>query len=179
MEWHRCAIGTVAAPFKMEISLMDSENQQPRMSKRSLYGAVTIVVFLLVLIAGFVVRYEEARTDVPPAPTAAKSSAEVIEPTPEQLRQVRVEAVRDREIELDLETTGKVGFNEDRMTPVFAPYSGRVLEVLANKGDVVKAGQPLLVIESPDLVATVHGLAEARADAEKAKIGLDIAETAA
>src|SRR5262249_43385632 len=76
------------------------------------------------------------------------------------------------------ETTGKVGFNEDRMTPVFAPYSGRVLEILANKGDVVEGGQPLLVIDSPELVATVHDLAEARADADKTRIALDTAEKA-
>jgi cobalt-zinc-cadmium efflux system membrane fusion protein len=35
------------------------------------------------------------------------------------------------------------------------------------------------VIESPDLVATVHDLAEARADADKSKIALDTAEKAA
>jgi cobalt-zinc-cadmium efflux system membrane fusion protein len=51
--------------------------------------------------------------------------------------------------------------------------------VLANKGDLVQAGQPLLVIESPDLVTAVNDLAEARADADKARIAVDIAEKAA
>src|SRR4029079_15599418 len=112
-------------------------------------------------------------------PQPSKASPDVIEATPDQLKQIHVEAVRDQEIDLDLETTGKVGFNEDRMTPVFAPYSGRVLEVLANKGDVVKAGQTLLVVESPDLVTTIHDLAEARSDSDKAKIALEAAEKAA
>src|SRR5262245_60459949 len=143
------------------------------------YVAIAIVIFLVVIVIALALRYRAAPAEVAAAPQPAKTSTDIIEATPDQLKQIRVEAVRDQDIDLDLETTGKVGFNEDRMTPVFAPYSGRVLEVLANKGDVVRAGQPLLVIESPDLVATVHGLAEARADAEKAKIGLDIAETAA
>jgi cobalt-zinc-cadmium efflux system membrane fusion protein len=62
---------------------------------------------------------------------------------------------------------------------VIAPYGGRVLEVLANKGDLVAVGQPLLVIESPDLVAAINDLAEARANEDKAEIALDAAEKAA
>ena len=85
--------------------------------------------------------------------------------------------MRADSVDLDLETTGKVGFNEDRMTPVFAPYSGRVLEVLANKGDLVKAGQPLLFLESPDLVVAANDLSQARSDADKAKIALDAADS--
>ena len=146
---------------------------------RGRYGAIVIVGLVVVLVAAFTVRRQDARTDQTPAPQIPKSSNDVIEATPEQLKQIRVETVRDQFIDLDLETTGKIGFNEDRMTPVFAPYGGRVVEVLANKGDVVKVGQQLLIIEAPDLVATVHDLAEARADADKAKIALDVADKGA
>jgi cobalt-zinc-cadmium efflux system membrane fusion protein len=37
----------------------------------------------------------------------------------------------------------------------------------------------LLIVESPDLVATIHDLAEARSDSDKAKIAVDAAEKAA
>src|SRR5207249_2709667 len=158
---------------------MDVQNQQLKKPLRRRYAGIAIAA-AVVLIAVFVVRRQEARMDVTAAAQpAAKPSTDVIEATPEQMRQIKVDAVRNQEIDLDLETTGKVGFNEDRMSPVFAPYSGRVLEVLANKGDVVNTGQPLLVIESPDLVSTVHDLAEARADADKARIALDAADKAA
>src|SRR5262252_1998445 len=141
--------------------------------------AIAIVIFLAVIVTALALRYRAAPAEVAAAPQPAKTSTDIIEATPDQLKQIRVESVRDQDIDLDLETTGKVGFNEDRMTPVFAPYSGRVLEVLANKGDVVKAGQPLLIVESPDLVATIHDLAEARSDSDKAKIAVDAAEKAA
>ena len=158
---------------------MDSQNQEQSTPIRSrAYGFIAIGALVIVLVAAFLVRRQEARTDAAPPP-ASKASEDIIEATPEQMKQIRVAPVRDQEIDLDLETTGKVGFNEDRMSPVFAPYSGRVLEVLANKGDVVRAGQPLLIIESPDLVGTVHDLAEARADADKGKIALDVAEKGA
>ncbi len=158
---------------------MENENQQSNQPPRRRYALIVIIALAILVIAAFVVRRQEARTDTTAAPATAKSSNDVIEATPEQLRQIRVDRVREQDIALDLETTGKVGFNEDRMTPVFAPYSGRVLELLANKGDVVKAGQPLLVIESPDLVSALHDLAEAGSDVDKSKIALDTADKAA
>jgi hypothetical protein len=33
-----------------------------------------------------------------------------------------------------------VSFNEERLTPIYTPYAGRVLEVLANKGTEVRPG---------------------------------------
>jgi cobalt-zinc-cadmium efflux system membrane fusion protein len=140
------------------------------------YIAIAVGALIVVTIGATLARRKDAKTDEsqPPAP-----SSDVIDPTPEQLAQVHVEPVREQVINLDFETTGKVGFNEDRLTPVIAPYGGRVLEVLANKGDLVAVGQPLLVIESADLVAAINDLAEARANEDKAKIALDAAEKAA
>lgn len=127
-----------------------------------------------------VVWHESGRNaSAEPQQFVAAQPADVVEATADQLKQISIEPVHERPIDLDLETTGKVGFNEDRMTPVFAPYAGRVVEVLANKGAVVKSGQPLLIIESPDFVSAVNDLAGARADVNKARIALDIAEKAA
>jgi membrane fusion protein, heavy metal efflux system len=148
-------------------------NTKPRSPR---YIAIAVAVLIVVAIGATLARRKEAKTDEsdpPPIPS------DVIDPTPEQLAQVHVEPVREQVIDLDFETTGKVGFNEDRLTPVIAPYGGRVLEVLANKGDLVAVGQPLLILESPDLVAAVNDLAEARANEDKAKIALDAAEKAA
>jgi len=156
---------------------LENDHEHQTSPARRRVRTLTIVV-VLVLIAAFVIRRQEMQTNESPAPKAQHPS-DVIEATPEQLRQIRVEPVREQEVGTDLETTGKVGFNEDRMSPVFAPYTGRVLEVLANKGDVVKAGQALLVIESADIVATIHDLNEAKSDADKAKIAMDAAVKAA
>jgi cobalt-zinc-cadmium efflux system membrane fusion protein len=144
--------------------------------RRSRYIAIAVAVLIVVAIGATLARRKEAKTDESDPPAVP---SDVIDPTPEQLAQVHVEPVREQVIDLDFETTGKVGFNEDRLTPVIAPYAGRVLEVLANKGDLVAVGQPLLVIESPDLVAAINDLAEARANEDKAKIALDAAEKAA
>ena len=58
------------------------------------------------------------------------------------LPQISTEAVQNQLITVDRKATGKIAFNEDRLTPVFTPYTGRVVDLLANKGNSVKAGQP-------------------------------------
>jgi cobalt-zinc-cadmium efflux system membrane fusion protein len=136
-------------------------------------------VALIVIIAVFLRREGGAKPpDVSAAPPAADSS-DLVEATPEQLTQIKVEPVHKEAIDLDLETTGKVGFNEDRITPVIAPYNGRVLEVMGNKGDTVAAGEALVVIDSADLVEAANDLSEAIANSDKARIAVDIAEKAA
>jgi len=49
-------------------------------------------------------------------------------------------------------TEGKIAVNEDRATPIYSPYAGRVMKLLAKPGDRVVRGQPLLVIEATDAV---------------------------
>jgi membrane fusion protein, heavy metal efflux system len=88
----------------------------------------------------------------------------------EQLRQIVVASVERREVDLSWEAPGKVTFHEERTTPVFSPFSGRVLEVLASRGAFVRAGQALVAVESPDIVETLGELAGARADLSRAQI---------
>jgi cobalt-zinc-cadmium efflux system membrane fusion protein len=106
-------------------------------------------------------------------------SDNVVFATEEQLKNLTIEPVVARDFIVDRESTGKIGFNEDLLTPVFPAYAGRVVEVLAKKGAVVTKGQPLLTLESPDYVAAQNDLTTARADVEKAVINLEAARIAA
>ena len=112
----------------------------------------------------------------PSPPSQATDVAVIHEP---QLQQFTIEPVREQPLTVARDITGKVSFNEDRLTPVYTPYAGRVLEVLAHKGAAVRVGQPLLVLESPELVTVQNDLAAARSDLSKATIGLDAAQVAA
>src|SRR5262245_22115190 len=123
--------------MKKENDEMEDENATTKPYTRR-YTAIAAVLFVTALVAVPIVRRQEAHPTDTAVPDA-RPEPNTIEATPEQLKQIRVEPVRDQAIEEELETTGKVGFNEDRLSPVFAPYSGRVLEVLANKGDIVKS----------------------------------------
>ena len=143
--------------------------------------------FLVIVTASFGIvvaviawRHWTTRIEVvKPAAEASKTIPDLVVLDESQLRQVSVEPAGMRAITLDRNATGKVGFNEDRLTPVFTPYAGRVLGLLANKGASVSKGQPLVVLESPELVAAQNDLASARSDLAKAKIGLNAAQTVA
>jgi cobalt-zinc-cadmium efflux system membrane fusion protein len=52
-------------------------------------------------------------------------------------------------------TTAVVDFDQDRSTPVLAPFSGPVTRVLVNLGDHVTAGQALAMVNSPDFTTAV------------------------
>ena len=52
-------------------------------------------------------------------------------------------------------TTAAVDFDQDRVTPVLAPFSGPVTRVMVNLGDHVAAGQALAMANSPDFTTAV------------------------
>ena len=140
---------------------------------------LTSLVLLLIIGGMFVSARRKALPEKSSAPKPQqKSASDQIVATESQLRQISVEPVSEATVTADREATGKVSFNEDRLTPVFTPYAGRALEVNASKGDSVRSGTPLLVIESPDLVAAQNDLSSARADQTRARIAREAAEIA-
>ncbi len=74
-----------------------------------------------------------------------------------------------------LETSGKVQFNEEGLARVHAPATGRLMEVFASPGDVVAAGQRLLLLDSPDLGLAKSDYAKAVADTERSEAALRLA----
>src|SRR5215475_228316 len=138
-----------------------------------------IVAVALIVLGVVFVKSRSAPAEEPQSAKADTVPPGLIEATPEQLKQIQIEAVREQAMDVALEATGKVGFNEDRSTPVLAPFPGRVLEVHANAGDAVKPGDPLLTVESPDVVAAVNDLRDAHSTLDKAKVAVDVAEKSA
>lgn len=69
--------------------------------------------------------------------------------------------------------TGKVAFDEERVSRVASPVSGRVVELLAHPGDHVRRGQPLLAIASPDAQSAAADFVAAQADRALAERNLD------
>lgn len=65
-----------------------------------------------------------------------------------------------------LESSGRIGLNENRVARVGALLDGRIVEVLANVGDRVVEGQSLAVLQS-------HEVDDARAEYAKAKAELE------
>jgi cobalt-zinc-cadmium efflux system membrane fusion protein len=73
-------------------------------------------------------------------------------PTPAEWASLTIQPVTERAFHAEHVTEGKIAVDEDRSTPVFSPYAGRVTKLLARPGDIVTQGQPLFVVEAADKV---------------------------
>ena len=71
---------------------------------------------------------------------------------------------------------GRIAYNDDRATPVFSPYNGRVVRATARLGEDIKAGDPLFEIETTDLAGAANDLLAALDAASKARVTLDQAQ---
>jgi cobalt-zinc-cadmium efflux system membrane fusion protein len=80
------------------------------------------------------------------------SNTDVLELSDAQLGQISLGIVSERSFPIQTEAVGNIDFNEDMAAQVFPPYQGRIVKLFAMMGDNVKRGQPLLTIESPDLI---------------------------
>ena len=87
-----------------------------------------------------------------PGSNAGASNTETLELSDAQLGEITIGTVSERSFPIQTEAVGNIDFNEDMSAQVFPPYQGRIVKLFALLGDNVKRGQPLLTIESPDLI---------------------------
>src|SRR6478672_1761572 len=97
-------------------------------------------------------------------------------PTPAEWASLTIQPVTERAFRAEHVTEGKIAVDEDRSTPVFSPYAGRVTKLLARPGDSVMQGQPLFVIEAADTVQAQNDFIAAMTGLNKAKSALDLAQ---
>ncbi len=97
-------------------------------------------------------------------------------PSAAEWASLTIEPVVDRTFRAELVTEGKVAIDEDRSTPVFSPYAGRVTKLLARPGDRVTQGQPLFVIEAADTVQAQNDFVAAATALNKAQSQFDLAQ---
>jgi len=97
-------------------------------------------------------------------------------PSPAEWASLTIQPVAERGFRAEHVTEGKIAIDEDRSTPVFSPYAGRVTRLLAKPGDSVVKGQPLFVIEAADNVQAQNDFIAAMTAMNKAKSALDLAQ---
>jgi len=112
----------------------------------------------------------------PPSPAAAPKPAAETQPSNGAETAIQTTTPQVRVRQSILETSGKVQFNEETVTRVHSPVTGRVVEVLSRPGDVVEAGHALFAIESPDLSQAKSDYAKAITDVERGDRALRLAK---
>ncbi|MFN6538302.1 MAG: biotin/lipoyl-binding protein, partial [Nostoc sp. EkiNYC01] len=95
----------------------------------------------------------------------ASGSVEVDAETAQRLG-IKVEPVKRQRLALGIKSTGQIETLPSQKVEVNTPITGaKVVELLVEPGAVVKKGQPLAVVTSPDLVELRVSSQEKRAEA--------------
>ena len=97
-------------------------------------------------------------------------------PTAAEWASLTIQPVTERAFRAEYVTEGKIAIDEDRSTPVFSPYTGRLTKLLVRPGDSVTKGQPLFVIEAADTVQAQNDYITAMTGMNKAQSALDLAK---
>jgi cobalt-zinc-cadmium efflux system membrane fusion protein len=85
---------------------------------------------------------------------AATSQAQLFTVPQDQLSHIQVVEVEPGKLERVLRLSGTVAYNAFETTPVITQVGGPVSRIAAVPGQMVRAGQPLLYVSSPDFAQT-------------------------
>ena len=148
------------------------------LSRLQQFAVLSIVVLLVAgLLAGqavwHAIRPEAAHEAAPTQPEADN----VFRPTPQQWAGFRIQPVEERPFRPAQDTDGKIAIDDDLVTPVFSPYSGRVVKLFARAGDTVRRGDPLFAVEGTEFVQAQNDLISAVATLRTARAQAALAET--
>lgn len=86
--------------------------------------------------------------------------------TPNQVTEAKIEVqtVDEQVVDDTIVTSGRIAFDDLRVGHVFSPVTGRVARIVAELGQHVRKGEPLAIIESPDIGNAVSDERKASAD---------------
>jgi cobalt-zinc-cadmium efflux system membrane fusion protein len=144
------------------------------LAKLSAFGAAAIGVALLaVVLVG--PRLVEPVASQPAKPPALPPG--VFKPTEAQWKGFKIAPIAVITFHSESITEGNIALDDDLTTPVFSPYSGRVIKLIARLGDTVQRGAALFSLEATEFVQAQNDLITALAAQRTAKAQLAQAQT--
>jgi cobalt-zinc-cadmium efflux system membrane fusion protein len=133
----------------------------PRQRRALAIGALVVVALLaLIWLIG------RWRAPPPPPPRPPPGT---FRPTAGQLKSFTVATVSLHSFRDAAIAEGKIAVDADRATPVYSPFSGRVVRVIAALGASVERGAPLATIAASEFVQGQDDLAAASAQVKLAQ----------
>jgi cobalt-zinc-cadmium efflux system membrane fusion protein len=134
---------------------------RPRNGARILAGAM-LGAALLASLAGCA-KPSDRKAD------AAAATPSLVTLTPAQLQHIRLYTVAPAAFRKTVEASGVVDFDNDQATSVLAPISGPVSRLLVGPGQLVRVGDTLATVDSPDYATALSTYAKALATARTAR----------
>jgi len=84
--------------------------------------------------------------------SAARAENETLELSESQVKAIAISPVGEQVFPQEQTVLGSVDFNEDTETQVFPNYQGKLIQLFARTGDLVRKGDVLFTLDSPDLI---------------------------
>jgi cobalt-zinc-cadmium efflux system membrane fusion protein len=138
------------------------------------------ILLALIVVAGALIwltaEHHDRRVDTKHNELPGQAKSRVFYPTAEQWTTLTVEPVQQRVFQSERVTEGKIAVDEDRSTPIFSPYAGRVLKLFVKPGDTVTVGQPLFTVQATDMVQAQNDFISAATALNKARSALNLAQ---
>jgi cobalt-zinc-cadmium efflux system membrane fusion protein len=130
-----------------------------RPRRAALATATLLLLTALIGIVHFSAKADDSpRANAGPGAGSKSGATDTVELSDAQLGMISIGAASEHSFPIQIEAVGNIDFNEDMAAQVFPPYQGRIVKLYAMLGDNVKRGQPLLTIESPDLIQAESNL---------------------
>src|SRR5437016_7627583 len=156
----------MASKFTKQLQVLSRQKRAVGAALLALAGAA---LYGLVHIGGATQQHSEVSSQ-------SRKGLQRYTPSPAEWASLTIQPVTERPFRAEHVTEGKIAVDEDRSTPVFSPYAGRVTKLLARPGDRVTQGQPLFVIEAADTVQTQNDFIAAMTSQNKARSALELAD---
>ena len=160
---------------------MSGDLHRPRLWVPALPARVPALLILsLVVAGGATIWAAKSHSTVDGGDTAVSSQSKrsrgLFYPTSAQWATLTVEPAQQRVFRSEHVTEGKIAVDEDRSTPIFSPYAGRVTKLFVKPGDTVTIGQPLFTVEAADMVQAQNDFISASTALNKARSALNLAQ---
>jgi membrane fusion protein, heavy metal efflux system len=130
--------------------------------------AGVFLLFELLAVASFSYAVEAA-------PARAATAGSIVL-TAAQRQKIHTETIKRSTFRRTIETSGTVGFDNDRATTVLAPLSGPVSRLVVSLGAKVKVGDALATVASPDYATAISTYRKAVATAKNVRRVADLTE---
>jgi cobalt-zinc-cadmium efflux system membrane fusion protein len=145
-----------------------SRARAPRAARWSVVAVGVGAGVLLAMLAGPGLVQSVASQPAPPG---------ILRPTETEWKSLKIVTVEAIPFRSESVAEGNIAIDDDLATPVYSPYSGRVVELFAKPGDLVERGAPLFSVEASefaevqnDLITALSGLRTATAQATQAEV---------
>ena len=110
-------------------------------------------------------------------PPKSSSLPMAFKPTEAQFKGLTIATVDAVNFHSESITEGNIALDDDLTTPVFSPYSGRVVKLIARLGDAISRGAPLFAVEATEFVQAQNDLITTLSAQRTAKAQLSQAQT--